>query len=530
MSTDIATLVTSAVEREQAGDLTGAVAGYREVLVHDPGNGAALFGLGTCFMLLGHFAAARQAYEDALASFPDHPVILTRLAHLYRQLGHLDQAVDGYERAWTIDPSDPTIGVGEAQALCLLGENERALTVLDRQEAVTGGSPSLDAQRVQTLAGMGRLAEAQYLGDELQTATTDESVVRALLLSDIAGAQWDLVRSERLLADAVNEHPGHQVLHLRHAARLLSQLRPVDAMQVLVLRAELVPLGTMADVRPRATQGLLADIANEFLLDPRTLGAAREALAADDALAAAGLVRAEPGSLAAASALLVTLRRSGLLRIGPPSADAAIPHLVMQAWLGSTPPREVRETTATWRRQPGWRYAGLDDASATEFLRRRVGPDAVLAYQRARHPAARADLVRLAWLAEEGGVWADVDDARRGSLEPLITGRSLVVWQEDRGNLANDFLACSPGHPAIIAARDEAIRNLLDTYTESTWLATGPGLVTRAVAAWLAHNLGTLGSDTLVLERHELRSAVVPGLPLPYKSSEDYWLHAEARR
>jgi tetratricopeptide (TPR) repeat protein len=541
MTSDLRTLVTAARTLQQAGDIAAALDLYDQAVQLDPTNGPAQFGLGTCAQLLGQPARALRAYEASVPTFPDHPGITTRMAHLQRQLGLLDEAQATYQRARELNPDDANVVVGMAQVLTLLGDDEGALACLESREWDEAATRSIDVQRTRALLGLGRFDEAQKVADGLASEAPNDALVRRLLLSDIASARWHLTDAEHQLALACDAEPGNPALHLRHAGRLLALLLPNAAMGALRRRASLVAPAAASDIRPRATQGLLADIANEYLLAPVTLEAASRALLADDVPAAARLVRITPRSLAAATALLVTLRRTDLLRTDAPLAEVSdsaeqeiseaapgIPRHVVQAWFGSTPPAEVNSVTATWRRRPGWRYTRVDDRSALAFLTDEVSADAAQAFRRARHPAARADLFRLAWLAARGGVWADVDDAARGSLDALVDGRSLVVWQEDRGNLANDFLAAAPGHPAIVAARDEAIVNILATYTESTWLATGPGLVTRHVAAWLASNLETLGSSTVILDRHEIRRVVVPGLPLPYKSTRAYWLHAES--
>lgn len=530
MSQELPTLVNAAVERQQAGEVPSAIELYEQALDIDPANGAALFGRATCLQLVGRPEEALEGYAAALQAFPDHPSIITRMAHLQRQLGRLDEAIATYEVALTISPDDPTVAVGMSQALVLLGRDDEALAALGTSPPSGEGAAGVDAQRVRVLLAKGDFDRAEQVARSLTTSSPVDQMNRSLLLTDIASARWEFAEAESEIAKACVHQPDRPALHLRHGARLLALLRPIEALDALARRAEVVPARANTDVRPRATQGLFADIANEFLVDPRSLASAREALNADDPEWAARVVREFPGSLAATSALFVTLRRAGRLHEGPPSDGATIPPHVIQAWLGSPMPAQLDSTVASWRRRPGWKYTRFDDASAFAFLESEVGPDATLAYRKARHPAARADLLRLAWLAVRGGVWADVDDACRGSLDGLVAGRSLVVWQEDRGNLANDFMAATPGHPAIVAAMQEAIRNLLDTYTESTWLATGPGLVTRAVGAWLADNLDAAGSTLAVLDRHELRRSVLPGLPMQYKSTGSYWLHAEGSR
>jgi len=545
MTEDPGELVTRARSRQIDGDITAALELYEGAARLAPQDGHAHFGVGTCAQLLGQREKALCAYAASLPTFPDHPAITTRMAHLLRELGRLDEALATYERARTLCDDDVTIPVGHSQTLTLLGRNDLALAALTPGPWDAAGLRLVEVQRAQALIGLARFDEAATVVHDLLDQGAGDQMVRSILLSDIAAARWELEESEQHCAAACAASPENPTLHLRHAAALLALLRPAEAIAALMLWAANSPLTPASDVRPRATQGLLADIANEMLLRPVALAAAKRALDDQDVPAAARAVRATPDSLAAAAALFVTLRRTDLLRRDYVAAETAlldddyvhaqlvgrsvIPHHVVQAWLGSPLPAEVEALTSTWRRRAGWRYTRLDDRSAMDFLREQVGEAAIRAYRRARHPAARADLIRLAWLAANGGVWADVDDACHAPIEPLVDGPTLVLWQEDRGNLANDFMAAAPGHPAILAARDEAIRSLLNTYTESTWLATGPGLVTRHVAAWLARHLETIGTTTVILDRHGLKPFVAAGLPMHYKSGPDYWLHRECR-
>ena len=57
--------------------------------------------------------------------------------------------------------------------------------------------------------------------------------------------------------------------------------------------------------------------------------------------------------------------------------------------------------------------------SAKSFITAHFPIDVVRAFARARHPAQRADIFRLAWLAAEGGFYVDADDRCLGSIDAL---------------------------------------------------------------------------------------------------------------
>ena len=138
----------------------------------------------------------------------------------------------------------------------------------------------------------------------------------------------------------------------------------------------------------------------------------------------------------------------------------------------------------SWRDQhPDWDYQRFDDEKAREFLSSRHPSGVLSAYQRAAQPAQKAEVFRLAYLAAEGGFYAEPDDRSLASLESIVPAHArLVVFQEQYGAIASNFLGAVPGEPMIVKALDLAVQALNRGDHDVPWFSTGPGLLTRVFA------------------------------------------------
>jgi mannosyltransferase OCH1-like enzyme len=148
----------------------------------------------------------------------------------------------------------------------------------------------------------------------------------------------------------------------------------------------------------------------------------------------------------------------------------------VQFWDAPEPPADLAPLMESWRAlNPGWSYQRFDLASATAFLKARAPAAVQSAFLHAGDAATKADLFRLAFLALEGGVYADADDRCLAPLEPVrASGVALFGYQEDVGSLANDLIGAAPGHPMLARALADASAALLRGDRDMPWLCTGP--------------------------------------------------------
>jgi len=168
-----------AVALQQAGDLDGAVRGYREVLAGDPRNVPARSNLGAALAALGRYEEAIAAYRAALALAPGDARIRTNLALAYYKSADIPRAASELESLHAAQAGDLRTTLLLADCRLQLGEYEAVEALLRPLEAaqpedrtvqyllgmalVRGGKPAEGQSRVEKLLQGGDSAAAQYL-------------------------------------------------------------------------------------------------------------------------------------------------------------------------------------------------------------------------------------------------------------------------------------------------------------------------------------------------------------------------------
>jgi tetratricopeptide (TPR) repeat protein len=108
-------LVQDALQRQQAGDLEGAVPEYRQFLKAHPEATAIHSNLGAALAGLGRFEEAVAEYKMALRQAPSSPGTRLNLALAYYKMGHIADAATELARVHSESP-------GNYQAVLLLGD------------------------------------------------------------------------------------------------------------------------------------------------------------------------------------------------------------------------------------------------------------------------------------------------------------------------------------------------------------------------------------------------------------------------
>lgn len=141
----------------------------------------------------------------------------------------------------------------------------------------------------------------------------------------------------------------------------------------------------------------------------------------------------------------------------PSTAPHAIPRRIFMLWQQGwdTAPSIVRACADSWRRHnPGWELHLLDDRSLS-----RVAPADLLIEAPGASRPARSDLVRMALLRANGGIWADATLFCTRPLDdwlPLAANAGLFMFSRPRPYRWFDvwFMAASAGNPVIAAWHD----------------------------------------------------------------------------
>jgi len=230
----------------------------------------------------------------------------------------------------------------------------------------------------------------------------------------------------------------------------------------------------------------------------------------------------------------VMLREDGDFTEGSDGAarpgEMRFPQRIMQFWHDGEAPPDIAARMAGWQGlNRGWDYVRFDRGTALEFLAARFPPKIAAAFRAAQQPARQADLFRFAYLAAEGGVYADADSLCQAPVAPFMPkDAELFLYQETMGSLANDFIAAVPGQPLMAACVENVAAAILSPGWENTWSATGPGLLTRtAIARWAGPGGREELGRSVIASRWWMRRFMWPNQPASYKTRPGYWLTAE---
>jgi hypothetical protein len=104
---------------------------------------------------------------------------------------------------------------------------------------------------------------------------------------------------------------------------------------------------------------------------------------------------------------------SQLLRAGDrlqvPAIPPQLPGDIFNYWDQPTPPADVAECLGSWR-ATGLPVQTYDRDSADEYLQRHYGGEVLAAFRYCHHPSMQSDILRMARLLHDGGLYVDADD------------------------------------------------------------------------------------------------------------------------
>jgi tetratricopeptide (TPR) repeat protein len=535
-----------------SGNREAALDAFKAVLEQQPDNLHALMQCAMEERALGRPAEAGRLLELGLQVDENHTGVLMQLAAQARLADDEEAALLWCYRAMAADPKLLQPYLEASRVALALGRGKLALALLDHAEKAVGREPALLARRLELLRLTGEKMQAKSVLADLpedagghsalwtqrvefhlasgQYDAAEQVLARLAHLSrpdmsrvhafrgQLAEMRWDFVeaavryREALSLQDSVSNR-----IALARAQLLMLDLGPardnLDAAAALQSSQRLLRGNSL-----NASQTLLGQFLNKFMLDKDVLRELREAIVLpmqERLPRLRQMVRKAGDNTTSAILLLIAMRGAGCFQApqpGAPGQQRVIPARIVQYWSEPRVPAGLAGTMQSWRDQhPDWDYQRFDDQKAREFLSSRHPSGVLSAYQHAVQPAQKAEVFRLAYLAAEGGFYAEPDDRSLASLESIVPAHArLVVFQEQYGAIAGNFLGAVPGEPMIVKALDLAVQALNRGDHDVPWFSTGPGLLTRAFAQVHADEETSEGlpGGSLVLDRAQWSEAV----------------------
>ncbi|RIA02317.1 hypothetical protein D1920_08345, partial [Rhodopseudomonas palustris] len=487
-----AVLVQLAIEDRALGRPADSLARLDQALALAPTHFAACEQLVEHHLIAGANAAAANCARRWAAAHPQHPSPLLQLGRALLAQGEIAAGIAVFDDALDRLGPHPALVIAKTEALRRLRNYTAAQATLDRHGAAGAMAPAL--LRAELLLDQGYTNTARAALQALQPETAPDRARHALLLARCAEADGDLDAAVAQAETAQMLTPASPQPELELARLQLHRCDAPAARRHLGHHARMQTAESLLKrTPPHLSQTHLGQLIDELALDNAVaaeLAAARTDPPQPRFARLRRLFLDYPDNTAAATALLDAARRSGLF--APPNApdDAApaIPRRIAQLWHEVEPPDDVGWLMQSWTaRNPGFAYLRFDADSAAAFIDAQCADEVSEAYALCGDAAQRADLFRLAWLAQGGGVWADADDrCFAGLAEILPDGTQFAAVQQIEGALGNSFIAAVPGHPIVCAALAQGCAALIRGDHDYQWLSTGPGLLSRAFATFIS--------------------------------------------
>jgi tetratricopeptide (TPR) repeat protein len=480
------------------GDLEGVHKVYHEAALERPNEVAFQLGLADVSAKMGKVAEALALLDVAVTKHGQLPALLAKRITLLRQHGDYHAAMAAARQATEAAAHDFWLWVERFLTSLLVEPMAATQACLDKMPAVTAREQAMKVR----CAGM--LAERHW---QLECAVGHYEAAAAALVEDI-GLQGDLLRLKLLQMDFAGA---------RQNLYRYSVLQEPDRK----MRGE--------SINP--TQNTYGQILDEYVLD----SVMRDLLSRLRGLPPAAqleplrcAIRANPDSTAAAVALLVALRRAGGLHYTPPAPGGeTIPTTIRHSPDPDSVPADVADLMRSWQAMNAdYSVRIFNDRTAQAFLSSQYSPAVLAAYRCATEPAQKADIFRLALLAVAGGVYTDADDRCLAPLAAIIpAAANFVTYQENLGSVGNNFIAAVPRHPVLLNALQMVVTAINRGDTDTIWLLSGPGLLSRALAFFLAHSdiADRLPDGMDVLDLPGLHQAVAEHCLVRYKLSNSHW-------
>jgi tetratricopeptide (TPR) repeat protein len=204
-------MVQDAIERQQAGDLEGAVAEYREFLKTHSEATAIHSNLGAALAGLGRFEEAVMEYKTALRQSPALPGARLNLALAYYKMGRIADAATELARIHAEDRANHQAVLLLGDCYLRMGQEKDVIRVLQPEQAEHPDDLAIAYMLGTALIREKRVAEGQVLVDRI-LRKGDSAEAHLMMgsakmnVADFAGARDEFARAVALNPNLPDVH------------------------------------------------------------------------------------------------------------------------------------------------------------------------------------------------------------------------------------------------------------------------------------------------------------------------------------
>jgi Flp pilus assembly protein TadD len=212
-------LVQDAMQKQQAGDLQGAVTEYREFLKLHPEATAIHSNLGAALVGLGRFEEALPEYKTALKQSPKLASARLNLALAYYKMGRIDDAVTELEKVYVEEPANHQAVLLLADCYLRMAREDDVIRVLEPEEQKYPDDMAVAYMLGTALIRQKRVEEGEVLVDQI--LRNGDSAEAHLMMGSAKMNVQDYAGARDEFAKAVALNPNLPEVHVLYAKALV---------------------------------------------------------------------------------------------------------------------------------------------------------------------------------------------------------------------------------------------------------------------------------------------------------------------
>jgi len=211
-------VVQDAMEKQQTGDLEGAVAGYRQFLKTHPEATAIHQNLAVALAGLGRFEEAIPEYKIALRQSPSQATARLNLALAYYKMGRLSEAVPHLTRVYAEEPANLQAVYLLGDCYLRMGQDKDVIRLLEPEEKGHPDDLAFAYMLGTALIHEKRVEEGQVLVDKI--LRNGDSAEGHFMLGSAKMGVADFAGARDEFAKAVAMNPNLPDVHVWYAKAL----------------------------------------------------------------------------------------------------------------------------------------------------------------------------------------------------------------------------------------------------------------------------------------------------------------------